>query len=189
MQLTGTLALTFAVGAYAAVPTVQYVNAVVRDVTTYEQPSGLSRRQSDKCVSEAADYLSAVENDPPPTLDASLASALESYASDNDIPTPTGCEDDVSITGSVGSSYSSYTEEVMSWWSAHTAELQDFYSACSDVPEVSSITEAAGGCSSLLADITGDGKSSNDDDDDAAPRQTGAAFAAAGVAAAIAMVL
>jgi hypothetical protein len=207
MHVSNTILFTsaaFAAGTYAALPNVEYVQAIVRDVTTVSHPRSLQRR--DDCSDAQEDLVNLINDDPLPLPDAKYISDLASYAQDNDIPTPVGCEEPT-YTGELAKDASSYSSEFMSWWDSHTTDLQSVYSACSDDSAfASSLSEIATGCSSLLTDVTGtpksggddssddsdssDNKGSDDDDkDDAAPKTGAAAVAAMAVAGLVAAIL
>jgi hypothetical protein len=206
MQLTNALVASaaLAAGVSATLPhgKVTVVEAVVRNIHTYtkatrsvNRAASLFRRQSDECNSAASALEEAYNNDPMPSPDSDLTLGLATYLAENDVETPSAiCPDQLpEITGTVGEALTSYADEVLSWWSAHTDELQDVYSACNDEMNLGeSLSEIAMGCTSLLADITGSGNGGNGDSGDgsgAAPLQTGAVMAAMGVAGVVAAIL
>ncbi|GJC83189.1 hypothetical protein ColLi_06027 [Colletotrichum liriopes] len=95
------------------------------------------------------------------------------------------------ITGSIGSAYSTYASEYTSWRDKHITDFRAVWQACSDVAGVVDILPTGSDqCSSLVAQITsagpvngGSGSGNGVGSPNAArPRETGAVVAAAAVA-------
>ncbi|OHE96881.1 hypothetical protein CORC01_07848 [Colletotrichum orchidophilum] len=75
---------------------------------------------------------------------------------DLDIPQITNPCDFPSVTGAAGQVITSYSSALQSWQDAHITEIREIFSACSDVPEVSSALNEYGSavCSTALAVLT-----------------------------------
>ncbi|KAL0938536.1 uncharacterized protein CTRU02_205146 [Colletotrichum truncatum] len=144
------------------------------------------RRDLASCTSVASAVLPRI-TDNVPTVPADVANYLAFSATITDpCSNPT-------ITGSIGSAYSTYASAYTSWREAHIGDFRALWQACSDVQGVATVLPVGTGqCSSLVAEITsagpvgggsgggngvGGGNSGN-----AGPRETGAVMAAAAVA-------
>lgn len=139
-------------------------------------------RDTSACLSAATKYLPAIQSDVP-TANGAVVSYLITASITDQCAFPT-------VTGTLGSSISSYASSYSSWRSEHLSELRSVYLACSDVPEVTSqlgsyFADATGSaCSSILAEITG--TTSSTGSKNAAPRETGLPIAAAAMVAGVA---
>ncbi|KAH8172245.1 hypothetical protein LIA77_09013 [Sarocladium implicatum] len=146
---------------------------------------------SDECRTAALDLVKTIPTPGP---------KIQSDALKNP---QTGDPCDFSTPSSLSSEYSSYSEELVSWLSGHTAEVSSAYAACSDIADLggdalavcsTEIPELAGSAtegadsSSKTSDSSSDDKDKDGDNSTgAAPRATGMAMAAvaAGVFAAV----
>jgi len=145
----------------------------------------LERRDVNACNSVATSLLPKI-TDGVPTPPADVAAYLARSATITD-----PCVDPT-ITGSVGSAYSTYASSYTSWRNDHLSDFRAVWQACSDVPGVADIIlpTGTGQCSSLVAQITsagpvnggGGGGSGNGVGNAAGPRETGAVLAAAAMA-------
>ncbi|GJD00631.1 infection structure specific protein [Colletotrichum higginsianum] len=88
----------------------------------------------------------------------SLPTALAT-ATDVEIPQITDPCQFPSVTGSAGQLVTSYSSALQSWQDAHITEIRSLWSACSDVPQISSLLDEYGNgiCSTALAPITANG--------------------------------
>lgn len=141
----------------------------------------LEARDTASCISAASKYLPSVtSNAPTPT--GAVLTYLAGVTAGDQCAFPT-------VTGTLGSSVSSYASSYSSWYSAHIGDIQTVYQACTDVPEVTSELKAIFGdatgsaCDSIYAQITSKPTSSKNA---AGPRETGMPFAAAALVAGIA---
>lgn len=157
---------------------------------------------SDACRTAALDLIKTIPTPGP---------KIQSDAINNP---QTGDPCDFSTPSSLSSEYSSYSEELVSWYSDHTADVSSAYEACSeiaslggdalsvcstDIPDMVASPTSTGAGSAQTPGSNGSSSGSNDDDDQsnddeddnnstaAAPRATGMAMAAvaAGVFAAV----
>ncbi|GKT40453.1 uncharacterized protein ColSpa_00634 [Colletotrichum spaethianum] len=141
------------------------------------------RRDLDSCTSVATSILPKI-TDGVPTPPADVAAYLALSATITD-----PCSDPT-ITGSIGSAYSTYASEYTSWRNKHISDFRAVWQACSDVPGVVDVLPTGTDqCSSLVAQITsagpvnGGGSGNGVGSPNAArPRETGAVMAAAAVA-------
>ena len=194
MQLSSILLLTAATASSGVLagPKASVVNAVIREVTTLQVPRDAKffvvRRDQAACDSAASKFTSDVEGHLPPTPAASLYESLSSYFIAHNITGANNCQVPT-ITGALGSSYTSYESAVSKWFDSYSGDFQSLYSACSDVPAVSSVLasdfSAAGTCTSGLGALTGSGSATGSKSTStaaAAPFATAAIAAAAGFA-------
>lgn len=157
-------------------------------------PRGYQRRDLASCNSVATAVLPRITD--APTVPADVASYLAFSASVTD-----ACSDPT-VTGSIGSAYSSYAKSFTSWRDAHITDFRAIWQACSDVQGVATVLPIGSGqCSSLVAAITsagpvdaggngggngiggGGGNGGNGGGSrNAAPRETGAVMAAVAIA-------
>ncbi|KAK1966779.1 hypothetical protein LY78DRAFT_35928 [Colletotrichum sublineola] len=109
----------------------------------------IEARDEAACYSVVAEHAT-VTADFPPIPDA-LASAT-----DVNIPQVTDPCQFPSVTGSVGAVLTSYSSALQSWENAHITEIRSLWSACTDVPEISSVIAQFGDsiCSTALGPIT-----------------------------------
>ncbi|KAK1967819.1 hypothetical protein LY78DRAFT_473639 [Colletotrichum sublineola] len=151
----------------------------------------VGRRDLNACNSVATSLLPKI-TDGVPTPPADVAAYLALSATITD-----PCSDPT-ITGSIGSAYSTYASSYTSWRNDHMSDFRAVWQACSDVPGVADVIlpTGTGQCSSLVAQITsagpvnpgsgggggGGGGSGNGVGNAAGPRETGAVLAAAAVA-------
>ncbi|GKT63160.1 hypothetical protein ColTof4_05250 [Colletotrichum tofieldiae] len=143
------------------------------------------RRDLNACNSVATSILPKItEGVPTPPADVAAYLALSATITDP-------CSEPT-ITGSIGSAYSTYASEYTSWRDKHITDFRAVWQACSDVAGVVDILPTGSDqCSSLVAQITsagpvngGGGGSGNGvgSPNAARPRETGAVVAAAAVA-------
>ncbi|KAH6658683.1 hypothetical protein BKA67DRAFT_219306 [Truncatella angustata] len=143
---------------------------------------GIEARDTAACTSAASKYLPSI-TDSVPTPSGEVLTYLATATLTDECAFPT-------VTGTLGSSLSNYASSYSSWQSQHLPEVRSVYQACSDVPEVTSelnsyFAGATGSaCSSILAQITSASSSKN-----AGPRETGMPFAAAALAAGVAVAM
>uniref|UniRef100_L2FQJ9 Uncharacterized protein n=1 Tax=Colletotrichum fructicola (strain Nara gc5) TaxID=1213859 RepID=L2FQJ9_COLFN len=103
------------------------------------------------CNSVATAVLPRI-TDAAPTLPVDVANYLALSASVTD-----PCSDPT-ITGSIGSAYSTYAKSFTSWKDAHMSDFRAVWQACSDVQGVATVLPlGTGQCSSLVAEITSAG--------------------------------
>ena len=195
MQLSNILLLTAATAASGvlAKPSAGVVNAVIREVTTLQVPRDakffIVRRDEAACTSAASKFTSELEGHLPPTPAAALAESINSYYMAHNITGVSNCQAP-KITGALGSSFTSYESEVTKWFNSYSDDFQSLYSACSDVPAVSSALASAfseaGTCTSGLNAITGSGSAATGSSSGSSSTSTAAAapFATAAIAAA-----
>ncbi|GKT89221.1 hypothetical protein Ct61P_07071 [Colletotrichum tofieldiae] len=118
-----------------------------------------------------------------------FAEALESWAATAALANSTvdPCAT-VSVTGSIGAVYTSWSNSVESWQTAHMSEMRDMWHECTDIPlisaEVKSMLESGSFCTSKLAALTSEasGAEKTAVSQNLAPRETGMAVAAAAAA-------
>ncbi|KAK1595578.1 uncharacterized protein LY79DRAFT_102058 [Colletotrichum navitas] len=134
-------------------------------------------RGTPECTNAYKAFARAVTgSDPLPTPPFEL----EEWAVTADLATATvdPCAT-ISVTGSIGAVYTSWSNSVESWQTAHMSEIRDFWHECTDIPavsaEVKSLLESGNLCTSNLAAITSEPSN-------LAPRETGMAIAAAAAA-------
>ncbi|WDK19456.1 hypothetical protein CGRA01v4_10743 [Colletotrichum graminicola] len=137
----------------------------------------IEARGTPECTNAYKAFAEAVTgSDPLPTPPFEL----EAWAATADLATSTTdlCAT-ISVTGSIAPVYTSWSNSVMSWQTAHMSELRDFWHECTDIPavsaEVKSLLEAGSFCTSRLAEITSEPSNM-------APRETGMAVAAVAAA-------
>jgi hypothetical protein len=131
----------------------------------------LEARQTDssECASVALSLVNTLPTPPP---------ALESIVESNTKETAV-CA--VSVPASLGSEYSSYSSELMSWYSGHSSAI----SALESCPGVSTIANVIPVCTqggSAVPTATGAGATAASTSKGAAPRETGMAVAAVAAA-------
>ncbi|KAF6822231.1 hypothetical protein CPLU01_12149 [Colletotrichum plurivorum] len=113
-------------------------------------PRGYQRRDLASCNSVATAVLPRITD--APTVPADVASYLAFSASVTD-----ACANPT-VTGSIGSAYSSYAKSLTSWQDAHITDFRAIWQACSDVQGVATVLPlGTGQCSSLVAAITSAG--------------------------------
>lgn len=113
--------------------------------------SNFQRRDLAACNSVATAVLPRI-TDGVPTVPADVASYLAFSANVTD-----ACSNPT-VTGSVGSAYSSYAQSLTSWQDAHITDFRAIWQACSDVQGVATVLPVGTGqCSSLVAAITSAG--------------------------------
>ncbi|KZL80223.1 hypothetical protein CI238_06539 [Colletotrichum incanum] len=142
------------------------------------------RRDLNACNSIATSILPKItEGVPTPPADVAAYLALSATITDP-------CSEPT-ITGSIGSAYSTYASEYTSWRDKHITDFRAVWQACSDVAGVVDVLPTGSDqCSSLVAQITsagpvngGSGSGNGVGSPNAArPRETGAVVAAAAVA-------
>jgi hypothetical protein len=158
----------------------------------------LEARDMDTCMSavqEAAAIITEMPQPPSAVVEVleAMATATASLAS-CEIP---------AVTGPAGPAYTSYLSGIMSFYTAHSSQLMEIVSACTDVPEVASQIASMPTDVATCSEITwaDSGSSSDDSSSDeesaastptptpsadttpnAAPRVTGAAVAAVAMA-------
>ncbi|KFA78223.1 hypothetical protein S40288_02663 [Stachybotrys chartarum IBT 40288] len=171
------IALLFALAASAtAIPHPDTVITVIKRLTTTVH-TPLARRQDNderQCASAASSLLNEWNDDPPPTPEISLVSALETYISANDIDTATAALEcgGFDVTGTLSAPYAEWSSSYSEWYDEHRSDFQEFYAACSDVESVSSeLNSLVGECTEVLGPTVSD--------NGAGPKETGAAVAAA----------
>ncbi|KAK1689658.1 hypothetical protein BDP55DRAFT_725798 [Colletotrichum godetiae] len=135
----------------------------------------LEARGTPECTNAVYAFASAVTgSDPLPTPNFALLewAATASVANSTVDPCST-----VSVTDSMSAQYTSWSNAVMSWQTAHMSEMRAVWHECTDIPiisaEVKSLLASGGYCSSKLAALTSEG---------AGPRETGMVVAAAAAA-------
>ncbi|KAK1991042.1 hypothetical protein LX36DRAFT_543953, partial [Colletotrichum falcatum] len=109
------------------------------------------RRDLNACNSVATSVLPRItDGAPTPPADVAAYLALSATITDPCV-NPT-------ITGSVGSAYSTYASSLTSWRNDHMSDFRAVWQACSDVPGVVDVLPTGTGqCSSLVAQITSAG--------------------------------
>ncbi|EFQ31341.1 uncharacterized protein GLRG_06485 [Colletotrichum graminicola M1.001] len=112
----------------------------------------LERRDLNACNSVATSLLPRI-TDGAPTVPVDVAAYLALSATITD-----PCVDPT-ITGSIGSAYSTYASSYTSWRNDHLSDFRAVWQACSDVPGVTDLIlpTGTGQCSSLVAQITSAG--------------------------------
>ncbi|OHE96273.1 hypothetical protein CORC01_08491 [Colletotrichum orchidophilum] len=142
------------------------------------------RRDLNSCNSVATSLLPKITDGvPTPPADVAAYIALSVTITD-------ACSDPT-ITGSVGSAYSTYASSYTSWRDKHITDFRALWQACSDVPGVVDVLPTGTNqCSSVVAQITsagpvnggGSGNGVGGSHNAARPRETGAVVAAAAMA-------
>ncbi|KEY67586.1 hypothetical protein S7711_08259 [Stachybotrys chartarum IBT 7711] len=130
-----------------------------------------SKRDIEECMSLAEGMLPDLLTLPTP--DDSLASFI---AEQTQLATATDACVIPAVTGSMAEEYSSWASDLSSWQVARTDDLSSLYSACTDVPEISSSLAASPAMATICDEITWespaasseneDSNDSNDDSDD-----------------------
>ncbi|CCF33351.1 hypothetical protein CH063_00956 [Colletotrichum higginsianum] len=112
----------------------------------------LEARDEAACFSVVAEHATLTADFP--ELPTALATAT-----DVEIPQITDPCQFPSVTGSAGQLVTSYSSALQSWQDAHITEIRSLWSACSDVPQISSLLDEYGNgiCSTALAPITANG--------------------------------
>jgi hypothetical protein len=182
MRFTTAIVAAASILGASALPGNDAPNPVVR---------GIEARDTAACASAATKYLPQITSNLPTPTGAVLTYLVTASLTD-ECAFPT-------VTGSLGSSLSSYASSYYSWQSENLDEVRSVYQACSDVPEVTSslndiFASATGSaCSSYIAQITSGSSASSttgaSPTKNAAPRETGVQFAAAALAAGIAVAI
>ncbi|KFA64342.1 hypothetical protein S40285_02942 [Stachybotrys chlorohalonatus IBT 40285] len=152
------------------------VVTVIKRLTTTVHAPLAPRQDSDeeRCDSAASSIVSGWSDDPPPSAELSMLSALETYVSANDIDTATIAVEcgGIDITGSLSAPYSSWSSSYSEWFDEHSTELQELFSACTGVERVSSaMISLLTGCTEVLEPTVSD--------NGVGPRETGVAMAVA----------
>ncbi|KAL2881623.1 hypothetical protein SGCOL_003191 [Colletotrichum sp. CLE4] len=141
------------------------------------------RRDLNACNSVATSLLPKITDGvPTPPADVAAYIALSVTVTD-------ACSDPT-ITGSIGSAYSTYASSYTSWRDKHITDFRALWQACSDVPgAVDVLPTGTNQCSSVVAQITsagpvnGGGSGGIGSHNAAArPMETGAVVAAAAMA-------
>ncbi|KAF4777536.1 hypothetical protein HER10_EVM0003331 [Colletotrichum scovillei] len=142
------------------------------------------RRDLNACTSVATSLLPKItDNVPTPPADVAAYLALSVTITD-------ACSDPT-ITGSIGSAYSTYASSYTSWRDKHITDFRALWQACSDVPGIVDVLPTGTNqCSSVVAQITsagpvnggGSGGIGGSHNAAAKPRETGAVVAAAAMA-------
>ncbi|KAK2061099.1 hypothetical protein LY76DRAFT_614581 [Colletotrichum caudatum] len=110
------------------------------------------RRDLNSCNSVATSLLPKITNGvPTPPADVAAYLAISATITDPCV--------NPSVTGSIGSAYSTYAASYTSWRNDHLADFRAVWQACSDVPGVADVIlpTGTGQCSSLVAQITSAG--------------------------------
>ncbi|KAJ0139749.1 hypothetical protein CTA2_1747 [Colletotrichum tanaceti] len=112
------------------------------------------RRDLDACNSVATAVLPRITDAPTAPADVAAYLAISATITDACV--------DPTITGSVGSAYSTYASELTSWREKHMSDFRAVWQACSDVSGVVNVLPTGSGqCSSLVAQITSAGPVNN----------------------------
>ncbi|GKT63054.1 hypothetical protein ColTof4_05354 [Colletotrichum tofieldiae] len=146
----------------------------------------IEARGTPECTSAVFAFAEAVTgSDPLPTPPLELESWAATAALANSTVDPCAT---VSVTGSIGAVYTSWSNSVESWQTAHMSEMRDMWHECTDIPlisaEVKSMLESGSFCTSKLAALTSEasGAEKTAVSQNLAPRETGMAVAAAAAA-------
>ncbi|KXH25498.1 hypothetical protein CSIM01_09293 [Colletotrichum simmondsii] len=145
----------------------------------------LEARGTPECTNAVYAFASAVTgSDPLPTPNFALQewAATASLANGTVDPCST-----ISVTDSMSAQYTSWSNAVESWQTAHMSEMRAVWHECTDIPiiaaEVKSLLASGGYCSTKLAALTSEGAAgATGTSKGAAPRETGMAVAAAAAA-------
>ncbi|KAK2042800.1 hypothetical protein LZ31DRAFT_446278, partial [Colletotrichum somersetense] len=114
--------------------------------------AGAERRDLNSCNSVATSLLPKITDGvPTPPADVAAYLALSATITDPCV--------DPTVTGSIGSAYSTYASSYTSWRNNHLSDFRAVWQACSDVPGVADVIlpTGTGQCSSLVAQITSAG--------------------------------
>ncbi|GJC99250.1 Infection structure specific protein [Colletotrichum higginsianum IMI 349063] len=112
------------------------------------------RRDLDACNSVATAVIPRITDAPTAPADVAAYLAISATITDACV--------DPTITGSVGSAYSTFASELTSWREKHMSDFRAVWQACSDVPGVVNVLPTGSGqCSSLVAQITSAGPVNN----------------------------
>ncbi|KZL83083.1 hypothetical protein CI238_09324 [Colletotrichum incanum] len=146
----------------------------------------IEARGTPECTSALFAFVEAVTgSDPLPTPPLELENWAATAALANSTIDPCAT---VSVTGSIGAVYTSWSNSVESWQTAHMSEMRDMWHECTDIPlvsaEVKSLLEAGSYCTSKLAELTSEasGAEKTAASQNLAPKETGMAVAAAAAA-------
>ncbi|KAL4731549.1 hypothetical protein ACLX1H_000520 [Fusarium chlamydosporum] len=125
----------------------------------------LEKRDAKECASLAQDLYPKLTAVPTPTGDL-----LSYIASQTELVTFTESCQFPHVTGTMAKEYTSYINELSSWYKNQVSDVSKLMSACSDVPEVKSELDALTTDSSYCSEIswakeTGSASSSDKDDD------------------------
>ncbi|KAK2049122.1 hypothetical protein LZ31DRAFT_549773 [Colletotrichum somersetense] len=148
-------AATAVLGALAA--TVVTANDISLNLHKRIEPTKIVRvleaRGTPECTNAIYAFADAVTgSDPLPTPPFDL----QEWAATADIATATmdPCAT-ASVTGSIGAVYTSWSNSVESWQTAHMSEIREMWHECTDIPlvsaEVKSLLESGNLCTSKLA--------------------------------------
>ncbi|KAJ4002688.1 hypothetical protein NW752_002489 [Fusarium irregulare] len=128
----------------------------------------LNKRDADECTSRAMAFLPEITGLPSPT-----GSLLSFLATETKLATYTGSCDFPRITGAMAKEYTSFVEDLSSWYKDHKSDVSEIMAACSDVPEVKSQIDELKGYGAMCSEITWEGakeseaaKSDSDSDKD-----------------------
>ncbi|KAK2024116.1 hypothetical protein LX32DRAFT_643951 [Colletotrichum zoysiae] len=179
-------AATAVLGALAA--TVVTANDIRLNLHKRIEPTKIVRvleaRGTPECTNAVYAFADAVTgSDPLPTPPFDL----KEWAATADIATMDPCAT-ASVTGSIGAVYTSWSNSVESWQTAHMSEMREMWHECTDIPlvsaEVKSLLESGNLCTSKLAALTSEpsGAQETATSQNLAPRETGMAVAAAAAA-------
>ncbi|KAK1994186.1 hypothetical protein LX36DRAFT_660821 [Colletotrichum falcatum] len=182
-------AATVVLGALAA--TIVAANDIRLKIHKRMEPTKIVRaleaRGTPECTDAVKAFVEAVTgSDPLPTPppDLQVWAATADLASITIDPCAT-----VSVTGSIGPLYTSWSSSLESWQTAHMSEMREVWHQCTDIPavsaEVKSLLESGAVCTSQLAALTGEPSAAQATavSQNLAPRETGMAVAAAAAAA------
>ncbi|OHE98493.1 hypothetical protein CORC01_06284 [Colletotrichum orchidophilum] len=116
----------------------------------------LEARGTPECTNALKAFVDAVTgSDPLPTPPADLEEWAATAAIANSAVDPCST---VSVTDSMSAVYTSWSNALMSWQTAHMSEMRNAWHECTDIPiisaEVKGLLASGGYCSSRLAALT-----------------------------------
>ncbi|KAJ4118970.1 hypothetical protein NW768_010715 [Fusarium equiseti] len=112
----------------------------------------LNKRDLAECTSRAKAFLPEITGLPTPT-----GSLLSFLATETKLATYTGSCDFPRITGAMAEEYTSFVNDLSSWYKDHKSDVSELMAACSDVPEVKSQMDELKGYGAMCSDITWEG--------------------------------